>query len=73
MRYVNLTKRNTSKFQIVMKRLASFSMLALIVTAVIVVPLTARSNNVQATENKENVIEIDNEYLNDETIEVANN
>ena len=69
MRYVNLHKRNTSKFQFVSKRLASFSLLALVVAAVVVVPLTARANDVQAIENNNNVIEIDNEYFENDVIE----
>lgn len=72
MRYVNLKKRNTSKFQFMVKRLASFSMLALFIAAVVIVPLTARANYVQAQENQNNVIEIDNEYLNDNNVEAMN-
>ena len=44
MRYVNLNKRNTSKFQFVSKRLATISFACFALTAVIVVPLTSRVN-----------------------------
>jgi hypothetical protein len=71
MRYVNLKKRNTSKFQFVTKRLASISFACFALTAVIVVPLTSRVNEF-AKVNEPEIIDIDNDYLNDGEIEVAN-
>ena len=62
MRYVNLKKRNTSKFQYVSKRLATVSLLCLALTAVIVVPLTNKVQRVQA-ENQNQVIDITDENL----------
>ena len=38
MRYVNLKKRNTSKFHFVTKRVASVSLVSLLFAAVVVVP-----------------------------------
>lgn len=69
MRYVNLHKRNTSKFHFISKRLASVSLLCLTITAVVVVPLTTKANDFQAKEETP-IIEIDNEYLGNDTIEV---
>lgn len=69
MRYVNLRKRNTSKFHLISKRLASVSFICLTILAVVVVPLTAKANDVQMKENNA-IIEIDNEYLGNDTIEV---
>ena len=71
MRYVNLKKRNTSKFQFVSKRLATISFACFALTAVIVVPLTSRVNEF-AKVNEPEIIDIDNEYLNDGEVEVAN-
>ena len=62
MRYVNLKKRNTSKFQYVSKRLATVSLLCLALTAVIVVPLTNKVQRVQA-KNQNQVIDITDENL----------
>ena len=64
MRYVNLKKRNTSKFQFVTKRLATASAICLFLTAVIVVPLTNKPNAVQAI-NNDIAIEatVDNEVI----------
>lgn len=69
MRYVNLRKRNTSKFHFISKRLASVSFICLTILAVVVVPLTAKAYDVQMKENNA-IIEIDNEYLGNDTIEV---
>lgn len=62
MRYVNLKKRNTSKTQYVSKRLAAVSFACLALTAVIVVPLTGKDENVRAV-NEPEVVEIANDYL----------
>lgn len=62
MRYVNLKKRNTSKTQYVSKRLAAISLACLALTAVIVVPLTGKDENVRAV-NEPEVVEIANDYL----------
>lgn len=56
MRYVNLKKRNTSKFQYFSKRVATFSLLSLVMVSVFVVPLTMKSQFNIADQNK-NVIE----------------
>ena len=63
MRYVNLHKRNNSKFHFIAKRVALTSMFCIAIAAVIAVPLTARANNVQALDNNNNIIEVDNDYL----------
>ena len=63
MRYVNLKKRNTSKISFVSKRLAAVSFACLALTAVIVVPLTSKQNEVRAI-NEPEVVEVTNEQLN---------
>ena len=71
MRYVNLKKKNTSKFQYVSKRLATVSLLCLALTAVIVVPLTNKVSRVQA-ENQNQVIDIKDENLGNDYMQVNN-
>lgn len=71
MRYVNLKKRNTSKFQYVSKRLATISFACFALTAVIVVPLTSRVNEL-AKVNEPEIIDISNDYLNDGDVIVVN-
>ena len=70
MRYVNLKKRNSNKTSFVSKRLAAISFACFALTAVIVVPLTSRNNQVRAN-NEPEVIEILNEQLdNNEVIAI---
>lgn len=71
MRYVNLKKRHTSKLASLTKRLAGVSIICLAITAVIVLPLTAKASDILAKQENQ-VIEIDNEYLGDDAIEVLN-
>ena len=63
MRYVNLKKRNSTKSEFVSKRLAAVSFVCLAITAVIVVPLTSKQNEVRAI-NEPEVVEVTNEQLN---------
>ena len=72
MRYVNLKKRNTSKIQYVSKRLAAVSFVCLALTAVIVVPLTGKAQNVNAS-SKPEVVEINNDYIDNGDVVVVNN
>ena len=69
MRYVNLSKRNTSKFQYVSKRLATVSLLSLALLSVFVIPLTMKEISSNKVENNGQVIE---ENLGNEYIEVLN-
>ena len=69
MRYVNLSKRNTSKFQYVSKRLATVSLLSLALLSVFVIPLTMKETSGNKVENNGQVIE---ENLGNEYIEVLN-
>lgn len=69
MRYVNLSKRNTSKFQYVSKRLATVSLLSLALLSVFVIPLTMKETSSNKVENNGQVIE---ENLGNEYIEVLN-
>ena len=71
MRYVNLKKRNTSKFQYQSKRLATVSVLLLALLAVVVVPLTSRANQYKV-EKQNQIIDIADENLDNETIEQVN-
>lgn len=71
MRYVNLKKRNTSKTQYVSKRLAAVSFACLALTAVIVVPLTGKDENVRAV-NEPEVVEIANDYLDNGNLTAIN-
>lgn len=48
MRYVNLKKKNHSKFEYLAKRMASVSFCCLALASVIVVPLTGKNNDVNA-------------------------
>ena len=68
MRYVNLHKRNTSKFQYVSKRLATVSLLSLALLSVFVIPLTMKTSE-NKVDNNSQVIE---ENLGNEYIEVLN-
>lgn len=71
MRYVNLKKRNTSKFHLLSKRVASVSLLTLSFLAVIVVPLSAKVNELQAN-NHNQVNNIDEVSLGNDYINVLN-
>lgn len=71
MRFVNLKKRNTSKFQYQSKRLATVSVLALALLAVVVVPLTSKANQYKV-EKENQIIDIADENLGNETIEQVN-
>lgn len=71
MRFVNLRKRNTSKFQYVAKKLTKISMFCLAIAAVVVVPLTANAYDAQAeSQNDNNIIEVDNDYLGTDMVDV---
>lgn len=61
MRYANLYKRNTSKFHVTMKRLATVSVLSLALTSFVVLPLTNKASNYQASNNNQ-IAEIANDY-----------
>lgn len=66
MRYVNLKKRNTSKFNYVSKKVATLSLLSLAFLSVIVVPLTMKSDKEDVLNNNPIVIETEdlgNEYI----------
>ena len=67
MRYVNLKKRNTSKFNYVSKKVATLSLLSLAFLSVIVVPLTMKSDKEDVLNN--NLIVIETEELGNEYIE----
>ena len=71
MRFVNLKKRNTSKFQYQSKRLATVSVLTLALLAVVVVPLTSKANQYKV-EKENQIIDIADENLGNETIEQVN-
>lgn len=68
MRYVNLKKRNTSKFNYTSKRIATVSLLSLAFLSVIVVPLTINSDNNNMLDNNPVTI-IDDHDLGNDTIE----
>lgn len=68
MRYVNLKKRNTSRFQYISKRVATLSLLSLMFLSVIVVPLTVNSDENNVLENNPITI-IDDHDLGNDTIE----
>jgi len=71
MRYVNLKKRNTSKFQFVAKRVASVSLLSLLFTAVVVIPLT--TNDEFNTLTKPETVNIDDGHIGDDNLEMLDN
>ena len=62
MRYVNLKKRNSTKSEFVSKRMAAISFACLAITAVIVVPLTGKENNVRAI-NEPEIVDVDNNHI----------
>lgn len=57
MRYVNLKKKNQSKFQYFTKRLATMTFCCFALSAVIVVPLTGKVNEVKA-ENEPEIVDV---------------
>lgn len=66
MRYVNLKKRNTSKFNYVSKKVATLSLLSLAFLSVIVVPLTMKSDKEDAFKGNPIAIEVEdlgNDYI----------
>ena len=71
MRYVNLKKRNSTKSEFVSKRLAAVSFVCLAITAVIVVPLTGKEEQVNAI-NEPEVVEINNDFVYDVDIIAIN-
>lgn len=71
MRYVNLKKRNTSKFDYVAKRLATVSMLSLFLVSVIVIPLASKQQELQA-ENHLRISDITDENLEKDVVEFNN-
>ena len=68
MRYVNLKKRNTTKFQYISKRFATLSLLSLMFLSVIIVPLTVNSDKNNVLENNPITI-IDDHDLGNDAIE----
>ena len=66
MRYVNLHKRNTSKFHFIAKRVASVCAISLVALTLIVVPLTSKANDTNVKNN--DIVEFENEYLGNDTI-----
>ena len=71
MRYVNLKKRNTSKFDYVAKRLATISMLSLFLVSVIIIPLANKQQELQA-ENHLRISDITDENLDKDVVEFNN-
>lgn len=71
MRYVNLKKKNVSRIQYVWKRLATVSLVCVGLTAVIVVPLTNRFQQLQV-KNQENINEIKDENLGNDFMKANN-
>ena len=69
MRYVNLKKRNTSKFHFVTKRVASVSLVSLLFAAVVVVPLITLDEGFN-TLTKPEIVDIENDNLGNDQIEV---
>lgn len=69
MRYVNLKKRNTSKFHFVTKRVASVSLVSLLFAAVVVVPLITLDEGFN-TLTKPEIVDIENDSLGNDHIEV---
>ena len=69
MKYVNLKKRNTSKFHFVTKRVASVSLLSLLFTAVVVVPFTNFGNDYN-TLTKPEVVKYEIDDLGNDHFEV---
>ena len=66
MRYVNLKKRNTSKFNYVSKKVATLSLLSLAFLSVIVVPLTMKSDKEDVFKSNPIAIEVEdlgNDYI----------
>ena len=61
MRYVNLKKRNISKFQYLTRRVAIVSAFTISIFALILVPMLTRFNKVNAV-NENQVINIGEEY-----------
>jgi len=61
MRYVNLKKRNISKFQYLTRRVAIVSAFTISIFALILVPMFTRFNKVNAV-NENQVINIGEEY-----------
>lgn len=61
MRYVNLKKRNISKFQYLTRRVAIVSAFTLSIFALILIPMLTRFNRVNAV-NDNQVINIGEEY-----------
>ena len=71
MRYVNLKKRNTSKFHFVTKRVASVSLVSLLFAAVVVVPLITLDEGFN-TLTKPEIVDIENDNLGNDQIAVLN-
>ena len=71
MRYINLKKRNTSKFQYQARRVATVSVLLLALLAVVVVPLTSKANQYRV-EKQNQIIDIADENLGNDMIEQVN-
>ena len=71
MRYVNLKKKNRSKFHILTKRVASVSLVGLAFLALIVIPLANRSNDLQVNDQNQvqNISEFD---LGNDQLDVLN-
>jgi hypothetical protein len=71
MRYVNLKKRNTSKFHFVTKRVASVSLVSLLFAAVVIVPLTTLDGGFD-TLTKPEIVNVEYDNLGNDQIEVLN-
>ena len=71
MRYVNLQKRNTSKFHFVTKRVASVSLVSLLFAAVVIVPLTTLDGGFD-TLTKPEIVNVEYDNLGNDQIEVLN-
>ena len=56
MRYVNLKKRNTSKFHYLAKHTAYMSFIRLVVTAIVFVPLLTNQKSIQAKQEADEVL-----------------
>ena len=71
MRYVNLKKKNLSKFHLLKKRVASVSLVGLAFLALIVIPLANRSNDLQVNDQNQ-VLNINEFDLGNDHMDVLN-
>ena len=70
MRYVNLKKRNTSKFHYLAKHTAYMSFVRLIITAIVFVPMLTNEKNIKVKQEANDVLLIDE--IEDANVENSN-